>query len=342
MSDSSSSTPSSPASSGGKLTNASALSSAESAIGDMYEGKLEGSEPDILEQEYELEEDGEVGEDEGVDADPFTDDGSEGSASNPYNVKTLPDAHVTIKVDGEEKTVSLREMVDGYMREGTFHKRVAEVTELKKRAVEIADTLQKEKGAIQTSFRELVNSPEDMYQFLEEHAEDTLDKMARLRLRQMLQWHQNPQAKFEYDRRRQEEALEKRRAKLRDEETQYRTSRQHQEATERYRAEFEPGFRQGIKEAGYPKMTDELRTLVTGIISARRQQLNGKPLTGDDIRYAVVKAARIASAETVANRKPPPPKQGQRPAPSRSLAPQRSAKPSAPKSFRDVFKNLGK
>jgi hypothetical protein len=301
----------------------------------LHSGNLEGLEQAETEEGSELQEGTEPDESEETSEEPVDLEGSEGA---PYSIKTLPDKFVTIKVDGEEKTVPLREMVDGYMRESAFHKRVNEVSELKRQAEGVIERAKDERSKVQTSLRELLNTPEDLYAFLDDHAEETLDRVSRMRLQRMMEWQKNPQAKLEYDRQKHSERFRKEQEKLQREREEWTRTRTQTEQTEKLRKSFEPGWVAGMKEAGYPKVTDEFRITVRGILNATRDA-TGREWTAEDVRLAVVRAARITKAETVQERKPAPaapPKPGQR----RPTAPQSAQ--TKPQSFRDVFKNLGK
>lgn len=315
------------------------LGKAESALNDLHSGKLEGLELAETDGDSELPEgteDADLPEEPAEE--PEDGEDLEGSEASPYSIKTLPDKFVTIKVDGEERTVPLREMVDGYMRETAFHKRVNEVSELKKQAETVIERAKEERTKIQSSFRELLANPEDLYSFLDDHAEETLDKVARMRLQRMMEWQKNPQAKYEYERNKQQARLQKEQERLQREREEWTRTRTQTEQTEKLRKSFEPGWVAGMKEAGYPKVTDEFRVTVRGILNAIRET-QGREWTAEDVKTAVIRAARITKAESVQERKPVPPKA---PPPGQKRPTASAAAPAKPKSFRDVFRDLGK
>jgi phytoene dehydrogenase-like protein len=265
-------------------------------------------------------------------------DDAPGSKAKPYTVKTLPEAYVTLKIDGEEQVVPLREMTDGYMRESAFRKRVSQAAELTAKAKEAGERFKEESARFRTSFTELIKNPDELFSFLDDHSPEVLDAVSRKQLQRMMAWQKDPQARMAHEYEKRQAALEKQRRRLEEERGEYQRTRQEQEAHAQYISEFKPGYEAGMKRAGYPKVTDELRETVKGLIAARRASA-GK-VTAKDVEEAVVRAARAVGAETVASRKPaPPPAQvpGRRPEPAKRKPP-----PATGKSFSQLFKDLGK
>lgn len=321
-------------------TNA-VMDRAEAALADVGEVDVDlsaESAPQEPEEDlFGLEEpDGEAEADD--DAPEAPDPKKPGSKTAPYTVKTLPDAYVTLKIDGEEQVVPLREMTDGYMREAAFHKRMNQVSELTAKAKDAGERFKAESERFRTSFTELIKNPEELFSFLDDHSPEVLDAVSRKQLQRMMKWQNDPQARMQHEYQKRQAALEKQRERLEAERGEYQRTRQEQEAHAQYLAEFKPGYDAGMKRAGYPKVTDELRETVKGLIAAKRASA-GK-VTAKDVEEAVVRAARAVGAETVAERRPAP---APKPAPGRAPAPaQRPKAPAGNKSFNQLFKDLGK
>jgi hypothetical protein len=258
-----------------------------------------------------------------------------GSKEKPFSVKTLPEAYVTIKVDGKEETVSVREMTDGYMREKAFHKKVSETADLAKTAKAAADRFQSETKALQDSFRQLLQDPDDLYDFLETHADETMDKLARKRLQLLIEEQKNPQLKWQRQAEKLKRTTEAQNKKLREELDTHKRTQQEERDHQRYLSAFKPGYDAGMKKAGYPKVTEDFKLTFNGLVSAVRA--SGREVTAQDIEQAIVRAARATAAETVETRKPAP-----APAPAPGAKKPAAKQAPQPKSFSQAFRNLGK
>jgi hypothetical protein len=322
-------------------SNASIMARAEAAIdsiGEVDADLSQESEVDLAEPEEDIfgvNEPDDGDESEAEDAAPIAT--KLGSQAQPYTVKTLPDSFVTLKIDGEEKTVPLREMTDGYMRQEAFHKRMNQVSALTEQAKEAASRFSEQSERFKSSFNALITDPEELFDFMDEHSPEVLDAVARKQLQRMMKWQNDPQARMAHEYEKRQRALEKQRAKLEAERGEYQRTRQEEESHQKYMTAFKPGYDAGMKRAGYPVVTDEFRETVKGLLTARRSQTGADP-TSKDIEDAVVRAARAVAADTVQTRKPvpaPAAKPGAKPAPARKQA-------SQPKSFNQLFRDLGK
>jgi hypothetical protein len=92
-----------------------------------------------------------------------------------------------------------------------------------------------------------------------------------------------------------------------------------------------------MKIAGYPKVTDEFKATVMGLLEGHKRATR-QPVTRDVVKRAVIRAARLVKAETVEQRRPPP-KPAPQPAPAR---PTQRRTPEGPVRFDDVFAGLTK
>ena len=315
------------------MSTNSIMERAESALSDDAMAEMDVEvEPSGDSEEFE----GDVELAAGDGEEEFEEDSGEGSKTQPYNVKTLPDQYVTLKVDGEEKVVSLREMTDGYMRQDAFHKRLSQVNQLKEKAEKTAERFKSEEARFKDAFTGLIRDPDNLFEFLDEHSPEVLDAVARKMLSRVIQDRNNPQAKMEREYAKRQERLEREREAFQRERDTAERTRAEQETHVKYVNEFKPGFEAGMKRAGYPQVTDEFKATVRGIVAAKREAL-GK-VTAKDVEDAVVRAARALDLQTVQARKPAPP-----PTAKPSAAPPRKPKQSSSnKSFSQMWRDLGK
>jgi hypothetical protein len=135
---------------------------------------------------------------------------------------------------------------------------------------------------------------------------DTLRDVSTSYAKLHAQWTKDPASKRQWE-------LERREAKLRDQETRDGQRRQSEESerrasaeTARLRAQLEPAYQEGLKLAGFPKVTPEFRETFK-IICEQRRRVTNAALTPDDVKSAVVRAAKLVKTETVNERKPSPP-----------------------------------
>lgn len=286
--------------------------------------ELPESEPDPS----EIAEDGENGEPEAeVEAKPALPEGK-GTRDKPYSVKDLPqDRFVEIKVNGKREIVPMSELADGHIRHETFTRVHNEAKDALAKANTVVERAQAQQRAFGEKINAFLDSPNDFYEFMSEHAPKTLEAMARKLAADMVEWQKNPQTKYERDNARTQRKLDQQRAELdarRDaEETERRTST----AANAAKAALAPGYQAGLKKIGVSDpttLTAEFRATVRVLLE--RTQALGRALTAEDVTAAMVRAAQLEPPKaTVAARKPEP--APARPAPARKPAASSQAKP---------------
>src|SRR6478735_5844075 len=109
-------------------------------------------EEDDSEQDEDADEDDDTNDDDDVDEnDEDGEDDDDEDADDDDGLGELADKEFTVMVDGEEKTVKLKEALNGYIRTETFHKRLNEVNEGKQAVAAAArDTVARRNKAIVT------------------------------------------------------------------------------------------------------------------------------------------------------------------------------------------------
>lgn len=220
----------------------------------------------------------------------------QGTADKPYTVKTLPaNQFVELPIDGETKVVPLNELANGYMREKTFYQRLNEIDTVKKKAIELGQRAVKREEEVRQNLVEMLNDPESLYEFLSDRFDGTLDKVARKYARQVAEWNKEPgsreRARLERERARWE-AERRERAEQQEREAAAAREREAVEAAQR---SLKPGFVEGMKAAGYPKMTPELSETIHAIVETKRR-INGS-IKAEDLKDAVVRATKLVNAK---------------------------------------------
>ncbi len=227
-----------------------------------------------------------------------------GTREQPYDITDLPDDRfLRVKIDGKEEVVPFRELADGYLRHQTFSRRVNEAQQVVTQAREIAERALQDREDLRSHFQTWMKSPQEVYQFFMDHSEETLHEVALRYSRQYAREKENPQLRLQRERERNEVKLRSERERLERERSEYEQSRRLEQQTAQARKALEPGWLEGMRQAGFPAVTGEFRATVNGLLTARRQ-VTGEPLTADDVKNAVVRAAKLLGAETTESRKP--------------------------------------
>lgn len=270
---------------------------------DAPEGEATAPEPAGDEPEVD------VTADEEPEAEPEAEDEQDdgpGSKSNPYTVKTLPkDQYVKVKVDGQETTVPLAELADGYIREETFHKRMGRTDVALKTAREIAEAALSEREGLRTNFRATLNNPDQMYELLINNNEATLKALAIKYAGFMKHCKENPGSRERWEMERERARFQRERQSVEKEREERTRTEQEQRTVNEMRERLKPGYLAGLKAAGFPKPTPELQEMTNILLERVRRGREG-PLEPDDVRDAIIKAAKVIRAQTVQERRPTP------------------------------------
>jgi hypothetical protein len=264
-------------------------------------------ESPLLEHARKEESDEEPGDDEGSQAAPEDDDGEDapnksddheeqdtwGTEKDPWKLSDIPeDKFVRVKIDGEWQTVPLKEAVSGGIRTQTLMRRVNEAQkvseEFKQIAMQERERFQKSRAAIA---RDLGN-PETLFEHLFENNRGVLEQVSKMWAVHQYHAKRDPQ----YAEAKTREVYEKRERRMREAQEAHARSQQEaqqrQQATERELELLRPGYEQGLKEAGFPKVTKEFRRLLRAEVIATQEDKRGAPLTPEDMRAAVLHVAK--------------------------------------------------
>lgn len=228
-----------------------------------------------------------------------------GTKEKPMSIKDLPeDRFLRIKVDGKEETVSLRDAVRGFIRKETFDRVYSRVNHDAQRVLELGQRAIDLQKGITSELQSFLTNPRTMLDWCMKYAPETADAFAKLYANEYLRkWHDNPDEKLHFEHSRKMRQLQEQTEAQQQQQRDWERQRAIAERTEEKKRLLAPGYAQGMKEAGFPKMTEDFRATLHALLG---QVSKVRPLTPDDVRMAVVRTARLLRADTVQNRKPAP------------------------------------
>jgi AcrR family transcriptional regulator len=255
----------------------------------------------------EAPQDGAEEPEEASEGDEAEEPTTKGTKTDPFKVTDLPDDRfVQVKIDGKLETIPLRELGDGYIRDQTFRRAFNETRQATQHAEAIAQRAVEWQRETKAQIGQVMSNPDMLYDYFTANPqrEQVLAKAATKYAQLVAQERQDPTARARRETERERARLEAERRRFDEERNSVVQERQQSEAVAARQRELAPGWVQGLKEAGLvgAQVTDELRTTVRGLLVAKTQSTR-KPATAEDMREAVVKAARILDVKA-----PPKPK----------------------------------
>lgn len=267
-----------------------------------------------------------------------------GTKEKPWSINDLPtDKFVQVKIDGKMEAVPLRELADGYIRRETFDRRVNEAGEASKRAEEIANRAIEWQRTQRENLSKAMSSPDELLEYFlgDDTREGVLRQLATRYATLVKAEVSDPTKRHQRISAREQARLDAERKRFEAERQRDQEARQSAQQAAQRQQELAPGYQAGLKEAGLLStgMTDEMKVTVRGLLHAVTQH-TGKPYTADDLRQAIVKAAKVHGAQPAAAKKPAPAvvKPKERPA---KPAPSNGKKP-RPGSVEALLAGLGK
>jgi hypothetical protein len=279
-------------------------------------GDLPGDEP-APKPEPEQE-----GDEQELDAEPepgAADDlvAGKGSREFPLKHRDLPDdKFVEVKTqDGSKVVVSLKEALAGaYMRPELFDRQMHQMKESVVRAKELGERALKNQEAFIEDARAVLADPRALFENLLETNEGVLAAIAQAYGRLLKRERENPQQRLD----RIAEVNAKRNAAERErtarERKEWETTRANREAVDARKRELQPVYEEALKEAGFPKETEEFKEELSVRHELARRRY-GK-LSREQFKAVVLAAAKAAAPNG-------------KPAPKRPAAAPRAASPAA-------------
>lgn len=262
--------------------------------------------------------------------------GTKGTREDPLTLKDLPeDKWLKVKVDGELQLVNLREALEGsYLRPQAFDRLLSKANRAKTEAESIARDAVEHQTRFRQGFDMWIRDPAKVFGMMLDQHEDVLEQVAIKYAELRKSETENPTLRQQRIFGAQQRKIAEDRQRTQQERQQWEAQRAQTEARDAAMRELKPGYEAGIKELGFPTVTQELRTHIHAFLQVARGQNSGRPLTPADVRDAVVRAGRylgIAPAApaaaparaAAAPARAPAPAARPRPAPAQMATPTR-------------------
>lgn len=268
-----------------------------------------GEEEEIVLPDDAGDDDAEEEGDEGAAQEADEEEHERGSDENPFTVKDLPkDKKIELKVDGEKIKVSLAELADGYIRERTFSARINRTKALTDEAEQLVKRASDDRQRLREEFQGFIQDPEQIYDFFlgSEERERVFAAAAERYALLLRKFREEPETRLRWQRSRDQQRLQKEREAWEEQKRAELEEKQRREAHQRAVSVFKPGWEEGLRRAGFPKVTKELYDEV--MIRCNQRASQGVAVTSDDVATFTERAARILELPK-GNQKPkaPPP-----------------------------------
>lgn len=252
--------------------------------------------------------DGDEGEGDEGEHEP---ESTRGTQEDPYSVKELPDdRYIEIKVDGEKKAVSLREMAEGYTRTEAFNKRVNQTQLLTKQAQEVIAQASAFPQKFQQQFREFTQDPQQIYEFFlaTPEREKVFVEAATALARHARQVREDPEYRVRYQRERDEARLRQKEEAFEAQRKAEMQAKQAEHNRQQWNNIFNPGWTEGLKKAGFPKLDKQTHAKLFEEVKFRciQRAQSGGSVTSEDVADFTARAARSMDLPTAKNARPAP------------------------------------
>lgn len=228
-----------------------------------------------------------------------------GTKEKPLSFKDLPDDRfIRIKIDGKDETVSLKEAVRGHIRKEAFDRAYSLVQHNADKALALASRTLKEKENIRGELQAFLSNPGKMLGWCMKYAPKVADEFARLYATEYLaKWRDKPELRLQFEHEREMASVREQREAHDKEVRDWERQRAIAENVEAKKKLLGPGFHEGMKLAGFPKLTPEFQDTVRALLA---ETMKRGPLTPEIVRDAVVRTAKLLQSPNVQDRRPPP------------------------------------
>lgn len=238
--------------------------------------------------------------DEQVDeADVHADEPIKGhSREHPFPAKELPkDRFVELTVDGEKTVVDMAELARGYIGFQTTQRRLTAASELSKRAEAEIQNAEQSRIRVRENLEALFDDDQQLFDFMLERNEGILLKVAQRMGERVKRFREDPNL-FERERiQREERKVAQERARLEQERQAADQQREFQRIQQERAAEFNPGWAEGLKRAGFPELNERThKELFEEVLLRCNQRWNngqGKPVSRAEVAEFVVRACKL-------------------------------------------------
>lgn len=242
---------------------------------------------------------------------------SYGSEEDPFTLSDIPDEYVRVKVDGEEKVISLKQAAESFTKQAAVDQRLAKaktVIEEAERAREAADEriARYEQGLMAT-----FGDSERLMMHLEQHHPDVLDELTLRHYPKLYEAHR----KGGLDAFRAQRQLSHRERMLQRQQEAMLEQQRRQQA-EQQRAQrisvVGPAIKEAIAKTGFGRLTDDVRQRIGAALDVEQRRL-GRDLSPEEITEVAATWMRVYGEKPEAverrvrkprHRKAPDPVQG--------------------------------
>jgi hypothetical protein len=229
-----------------------------------------------------------------------------GTEDKPYGVNDLPsDRFVKLKIDGQETTLPMRELADGYIRKQTFDVNLSKAKQTIQDAERIARGHLEERNKLRGDLDAFLGDENRVFKVIMDRDPDMALRLGALIGTQYGEWTKDPGARQRYDFERQQRQIQAERKRVEEERRAWETQRTQREASENARRTWEGPFKEAMKEAGFPKMTPEFQDTVKALMAQANKRGGGK-VDVATFKAIILRAAKLTAAETVDQRQPAP------------------------------------
>lgn len=255
-----------------------------------------------------------------------------GAEDNPYTVKNLPkDMHVQIKIDGEDQTVSVRELTEGHMRQAAYNRRVNEAKGMGERARAVVAQAAAKHEQFRQGVLNTLRTPAKLDAYMEEHHPEQWEAAIKLGVTRLVKLSRGTEEERRaYDRQRDRRSIDRERAALQAERQRVSRESQANASRDAKLSVVKPAWERAVAQVGSPQFEQtEAQDIMSEIgssleVAARRAQ---RDLTAPEAEKVMLRVLRANGYVAPSLTPPKRAKKAKAPAPVRGK-PRRAAKKS--------------
>ena len=224
--------------------------------------------------------------------------GELGDEDNPYSVKNLPESFVTVKVNGEDKTVSLKDLTSGHMMHSAYQEKMGEVKDLGARAEQVVQDVKAKSQQFYDNVMGMLGdeSGEQLDAYMEEHFPEQWEAAVTLGAQRMMRVREGSEAdQRAHWQERQTRLHRRQQASFQRERAQHEQQRQQQAVNSARQDVVVPAAKRAMAQVGNPQLTADEKTEIWAdmgsFLDMARQQA-GRPLKVEEAERVMVRVFR--------------------------------------------------
>lgn len=259
----------------------------------------------------EAEEGGEEGEEEeplAARAEPppkKEEPSTAGSEEDPYTIDDFADDEfIQVKINGADQTLKVKDAVQNGMMKRDFDQRAHRLRGMLEETQGLADQAQARVRSLEQGLSNTLSSPKALRAYLDQHFPEVLDQLALDYYPTLYERHE----RGELEQYTQSRALQRDRRLAEGEQQKLRDQHariQQQQRSQQRRAVALPAVHKALEQAGFPKLSPELRRDVGAALDVKEHAV-GRPLTAEEITETAARWLRAyASSDAAAPARKP-------------------------------------